>query len=349
MWCAINEKGELVYAQDIERKGIIGGDYTCPKCGQALSFHKRPGARAHFKHLKAKKPFLNESKQHLQAKTDLAKCLKAKGFDTELEVIFSNLSKERRADVLVRTSECTFTLEVQYSLIGRREVEAREADYLNYGIHVLWLLGEGKQYDITKHNLNRLAPFLCYSKEWGFYLPYYRNKIAAVVIKCLDLLGNEWQTLTIRPEAYLRLVSAQKMGKPYTIHYPKVLNTNKRRHWQFYRNLQKRDQEILRSPRKYEQIFLERLYQRGLSLQEIPPTLRLVKESCLLVEEPLWLVLAYLYLSKQSCKKMIEKEKIRAVSELLTLRSSAKLNQGQLISWLIALQQSMGALKLSLT
>jgi len=113
-------------------------DYRCPSCDEAVVLKAGVKKIAHFAHKVNSdcQHGVGETQWHLAAKSNLAKYLRAEGFEVELEKPLGN----RRADLFAsHPTKGTKVYEMQRKCIGR-EIYNRTSDLLRYCDTVTWVL-----------------------------------------------------------------------------------------------------------------------------------------------------------------------------------------------------------------
>ncbi len=134
--------GERVVAV---RDGKTGLDYRCqnPDCRRPEMILK-PGrtVSAHFAHkVESGCDWASgETKEHMEAKRDLAAAFAAQGYRAEVEYCVETLPGDRRADVLLWNTEGRrIAIELQHTPIGLPEIERRAFSYAEAGIAQIWI------------------------------------------------------------------------------------------------------------------------------------------------------------------------------------------------------------------
>jgi competence protein CoiA len=132
--------GRRVDAAEAER----GAAYLCPECKSTLILKKGRIVVAHFAH---KPPTicawgLGETSAHLLAKRLLHDAFVKRGIRAEVEFPIATLPGDRRADVMAwpwTRNGKGVAFELQHSVIGLEEIEARASSYAGADIAQIWI------------------------------------------------------------------------------------------------------------------------------------------------------------------------------------------------------------------
>ncbi|MCZ0717745.1 competence protein CoiA [Aerococcus kribbianus] len=181
----------------------------CPRCQQEVVFRQGPRTRAHFAHQKRADQATKhqgESSLHMQSKLAIAKQLMAECMPVQMEKICAD--GKRRADVYLEFQDTAYTIEIQYAPISEMAVQARENDYANQDIRVIWLLGRKSRhyrYKNGKHFSNLLITFLQWHPKVGLFLPYWNEGSQKVLLVFLDYYGQSRGQCQLSIQEYLCL------------------------------------------------------------------------------------------------------------------------------------------------
>lgn len=310
-----------VYAEDFAK--LIHQGYpqsarlklVCPQCGKPVIFRHGKHMKPHFSHSApaAERPvnFKTESDLHKNNKEIIRSKFDDSTISAETEIPLP--TGERRADILlteVKSSKQT-ALELQYSLISEKEKQQREADYKKNGIQVIWLLGsQSKNYQYSPAFLQRMLPFVRLHDLFGFYLPFWDENNQKVMLRQLDWYGEVKCEILLSiidyyelyPQNPLTLDDALAIARPKSLHISKQTF-----------DVERHIQSIIKKPNKKEYRLLDYLRKNMVGLTELPKQIFNHQQSCLFIEEPLWILMAYYVtikyrfpdMSHQSIKHML--------------------------------------------
>lgn len=164
MYAALNQKQELVYAQDGSNVENDNHSYSCPMCSQVLILKKSKKGKYYFSHQVAcgsmdrKRLPGGESSQHC-----LAKYLLARGSSkSKIEVKLEESGLE--IDVLFPPNRI---MEYQKSIIPSSHLNKRHQTYLSQGFNPLWITDQSyfKNGKLTKWK----KMLLQYCPEYGYH------------------------------------------------------------------------------------------------------------------------------------------------------------------------------------
>jgi len=119
-----------------------GPEYRCPGCNGIVNLKKGRIVIHHFAH----RPPTNclwakgETREHREAKKLVATGLAEKGLRTEVEYVVDTMTGDRRADVMVWSSnDSQLAIELQHSTISLDDIERRTRSYASAGITQIWI------------------------------------------------------------------------------------------------------------------------------------------------------------------------------------------------------------------
>lgn len=306
MHYAKNKAGELIYASHLTPQEAYADVYYCPRCQKEVLWVKRSGARPYFRHGVESKVDPRESAWHQKSKASICGALRETGYLAACEVVVGAGAGERRADVYVPMEEGYLAIELQYSYLAWPDVRKREGDHQKAGGAVLWLLAQkASPLAYKSQRLNRLAPFLSYQPEIGFFLPYYEAAARRVELWQLDPFGAVEKRLALSLSNYLHYFSAKQKGQACRLTWP-VTHRAPIKPPVPALTRQARERLLLRlrlRPNQAENRLLKHCYEASYPLQQFPTPLLLEKRALLLYEEPLWVALAYVLLLKEQGEK----------------------------------------------
>lgn len=287
---AQREDESFVFAVDlIDENGHklpITERYYCSQCKGAVYLKKGKDMRPHFAHYaKVIKDHtkVNESDIHFDQKNIIHAQLKTLEIESYIE---HPIEKQvRRADIYVPEQvkvSHNLAIELQYAPISAEDIFKRQDDYQEVECRVLWLLGYQSNYQSifgqnhkgpTSKTLNAIRPFLQYSYEFGFYLPFWHEAHGKVVLLTLNMYGQGQKQIRLSIERYIKyfndhyiyeqgdFLTGLLFGKDQPLTSPKP------------KDIDRFIKKILVSPTVNQQKILEILYQRQAYLQKAPEDL----------------------------------------------------------------------------
>lgn len=161
MLVAKNQAGELIYATEYRAPQKV----FCPQCHQPVQLVVRQQQRPYFRHV-VSHIGNNETSVHLQGKQWLAKWLHEQ-FSVQLEYV---LDPKQRIDVYADNHQFRLAVEYQCSPISSKELATRQQQYLQKGLHPLWIFGP--QHYRLKNQLTHSQALLSFNQPWGYYILY---------------------------------------------------------------------------------------------------------------------------------------------------------------------------------
>lgn len=309
---AQREDESFIYAVDlIDENGNklpTTEGYFCSQCKGPVYLKKGKDTKAHFAHYaKIIKDHnkVNESDIHFEQKTVIHAQLKKQDIEGFMEYPIEN--QVRRSDIYVpnqsKVSHNT-AIELQYAPILAENVYKRNADYQAVDCRVMWLLGYQSAYqsifalnlkNTSSKTLNAVRPFMRYSYEFGFYLPFWHEGSGKVVLLTLNLYGQGQKQIRMSIERYIHyfndhftyekgdFLTSLLFGKDSPIISPAP------------EDLDKFIKKVLVSPTANQQKILEIIYQRQVYLQEAPADLYTYQATAIFSKVADWaIILAYL-------------------------------------------------------
>ena len=149
-------------------------EFFCPACKQKVILKKGTIKVAHFAHYhQCSLNIEGETLEHLLGKIGLQQAFLQAGLKNKLEVYLQKL--HQRPDLLVLLNSNQFlAVEFQCAPLDLGLFEKRTASYLKNGLKCWWILG--KKYFPSKILSQKLAKFLRWNENLGFYLTYYFAK-----------------------------------------------------------------------------------------------------------------------------------------------------------------------------
>lgn len=308
---AQREDGTFIYAveliDDEGNKLPITEAYVCSQCKGPVYLKNGKDTRPHFAHYaQAIKDHIkvNESDVHFDQKHLIHQQLKALGIDSVLEYAIEN--KLRRADVYIPNQAKVshdLTIELQYATISAEDVYKRQADYQAVNCRVMWLLGyQSKYQDIfgsenavpSTKTLNSIRPFLKYTYEYGFYLPFWHEGSSKVMILTLDLYGQPKKQIRMSIERYMRYFNDHYHYEQGDFITGLLFGKDQPLQWAPASDLEGFIKKVLVSPTTNQQKILEILYQRQTHLQNASPEIFTYKGTSIFSKVSDWaIILAY--------------------------------------------------------
>ena len=170
MYAALNDKGHLVYAEQITAEMLaLSHKWYCPTCHQAVVFCQGGRKRPYFAHqngscqtIQATKRVTRESKRHLAAKRLLGSWLAQQG---EVVCLEQAMASDQIADVYL--AKYHVIIEFQHTPIAQTLLRARHQLYCQQGYQTLWLMDS--QYLTEKFDSQWKRTLLMYQASRGYY------------------------------------------------------------------------------------------------------------------------------------------------------------------------------------
>lgn len=326
--------GNYVYAIDLVNNGQIKNmkktNYYCPNCMAPVFLKVGNDVRPHFAHFHSKQHVLdqtNESEIHFSQKHKLVKLLADAHIQSQPEFLIE--SKKRRGDIYLKNQTLVtqpLTIELQYSLISSSAVFARERDYLEDHIHVLWLLGYKSNYQRIyewtgekrlNNYLTAVVPYLRLNDQLGYYIPFWHEDRERVSLLVINLYGRPQKQVLLSIVRYISHFNLEVVnegisaGDEFTKHHWQIIQRKGPPHFQHWVT-QKR-----LNPTKLEQVLLSFLYEKQHYLQYLPKKIFTYPEKAIFSKVADWHILAIYYvLGKTGETNQLQVAK-RLLSELI--------------------------------
>lgn len=292
MYAAFNEKGQLVYADQVTlQEGQVQNVWHCPRCQQRVKLRRSDRQRAHFVHTKGRCGCetrigrdTHESEHHIAAKQSLRQQCQSLGLEACEEYYLS--ASRQEADVYL--SSLKLVLEYQKTPISASVVQERTKLYEAQQLQCQWLLvGDTSWESIAWRFRQAMA---AYDAQLGFYWWRYsmQRPTSVELIYAANGRRTDNQSLIYSLEdvlhvkfslSALRHLPAQKgqMDTPSS-------NLDTRACQQLVYALQQQP--------SYQPI-LRQLYQYGVKISTLPLVTWQTKEKWWALKNPGWVVLAY--------------------------------------------------------
>lgn len=163
--------GEIVQAKNAD----VSMKYYCPICKQLLILKSGDLRIKHFAHLNncSLKDHEAETVEHLAGKIHLQQKFKLAGYNGNLEQ-YLPLLRQRPDLLLDLTSGKKLAIEYQCAPLTVEALCQRTQGYLTHGIQCWWILGEN--YWLKRKITQKIAQFMRWHPNLGFYLVYYFPK-----------------------------------------------------------------------------------------------------------------------------------------------------------------------------
>ena len=292
MYAALNEQGQLVYAdQVVLQEAQVQNVWYCPRCQQRVKWRSSERQRAHFVHTKGRcgreahaTRTTRESVQHFTAKQFLRQQCQTLGIEACEEYYLS--ASRQEADVYLPSLK--LVLEYQKTPISAAIVQERTKLYEAQQLQCQWLLAGNVEWEAIAWRFRQTMA--AYDTQLGFYWwrynvqqPEYVELIYApngrltdsrrLIYTLEDVLQAQFSI------SALRHFSAKKGEIRHSI---SVLDVHA---------LQQLIQALQQQP-SYQSV-LRGLYQYGVTLSELPCVIWQTKEKWWALKNPGWVILAY--------------------------------------------------------
>ena len=174
--------GERIAAWDAEKGGA---EYLCPVCQRSVVLKKGDHVVHHFAHKRFDGCNLGtgETHEHMLSKYIVAKELRRRNKQCDVEFPLDDGGVRRRADVVVLNARHTpvAVIEIQHTNISEAELLGRMSDYKKLCVHQLWcVLYDRKKF--ARYERERVDGGYLYKKisvppYWGVIRNFYCDKL----------------------------------------------------------------------------------------------------------------------------------------------------------------------------